>query len=55
MSQLLCTTEKTTDCGMRVVVAFGDDCRVSHKDVEHLKSTQEEADTKMLLDAVNAT
>ena len=38
--------------GRRLVVAWGSYCKARHKDVTHLKSSQEEADTKMLLHAV---
>ena len=37
------------------VVAWGGQCRATHKDVEHLPSNREEADTKMILHAVDAT
>ena len=40
--------------GKRFVVAWGTECESSHKDVTHLRSTQEEADTNMLLHAVDA-
>ena len=37
------------------VVAWGSQCRATHKDVEHLQRNHEEADTKMILHAVDAT
>ncbi|KAK3750704.1 hypothetical protein QZH41_005744 [Actinostola sp. cb2023] len=40
---------------LRVVVAWGCTCRATHQDVDHLQSYQEEADTKMLLHALDAT
>ena len=39
--------------GKCLVVAWGSECEASHKDVTHLQSTQEEADTKMLLHAID--
>ena len=36
---------------LRVVVAWGCQCRATHQNVNHLQSDQEEADTKMLLHA----
>jgi len=38
-----------------VVVAWSSKCRATHKDVVYLDSDQEEADTKILLHAVDAT
>jgi hypothetical protein len=50
---------KTLECargrGMKLVVAWSNQCKATHKDVEHLASEQEEADTKLLLHAVDAT
>ncbi|KAK3729253.1 hypothetical protein QZH41_000226 [Actinostola sp. cb2023] len=40
---------------LRVVVAWGCRCRATHQDVDHLQSYQEEADTNMLLHALDAT
>jgi len=40
--------------GKRLVAAWGTACEVTHKNVAHLQSTQEEADTKILLHAVDA-
>ena len=40
---------------IRVVVAWGCQCRATHQNVNHLQSDQEEADTKMLLHALDAT
>ena len=38
----------------RLVAAWGTACEATHKNVVHLRSTQEEADTKILLHAVDA-
>ena len=40
--------------GKRLVAAWGTACEATHKNVAHLRSTQEEADTKILLHAVDA-
>ena len=40
---------------LRAVVAWGCQCRATHQNVNHLQSEQEEADTKMLLHALDAT
>ena len=40
---------------LRAVVAWGCQCRATHQNVNHLQSDQEEADTKMLLHAMDAT
>ena len=37
--------------GKRLVAAWGTACEAIHKNVAHLRSTQEEADTKILLHA----
>ena len=39
----------------RLVVAWGSECKATHQDMTHLQSSQEEADTKMLLHALDAT
>lgn len=41
--------------GKRLVVAWGSHCRATQKDMAHLQSNQEEADTKILLHALDAT
>ena len=41
--------------GRRLFVAWGSECQATHKDVTHLQSSQEEADTKILLHALDAT
>ena len=41
--------------GRQLVVAWGSVCKATHKDVAHLQSNQEEADTKMILHALDAT
>ena len=38
----------------RLVAAWGTACEATHKNVTHLRSTHEEADTKILLHAVDA-
>ena len=40
--------------GKRLAAAWGTACEATHKNVAHLRSTQEEADTKILLHAVDA-
>ena len=37
----------------RLVAAWGTACEAIHKNVAHLRSTQEEADTKILLHAID--
>ena len=41
--------------GRNVVVAWGSQCRGTNKDMSYLESNQEEADTKILLHAIDAT
>ena len=41
--------------GRQLVVAWGSVCKATHKDVAHLQSNQEEADTKMISHALDAT
>ena len=41
--------------GRQLVVAWGSVCKATHKEVAHLQSNQEEADTKMILHALDAT
>ena len=44
------------DCSRKqLVVARGRVCKATHNDVGHLQSNQEEADTKMIFHALNAT
>ena len=40
--------------GRQVVVAWGTECEATQRDVRHLRSTQEEADTKIILHALDA-
>ena len=40
--------------GHSLVVAWGSSCQATHQDFTHLKGSQEEADTKMILHAVDA-
>ena len=41
--------------GQRFLVAWGSECKATYKKVRHLQSDQEEADTKIILYAVDAT
>ena len=41
--------------GRQVVVAWGTECEATQRDVRHLRSTQEEADTKIILHALDAS
>ena len=41
--------------GKRIVVAWASQCKATYKDMPHLHSNQEEADTKLLLHALDAT
>ena len=41
--------------GRRFLVAWGSECKATFKDVGHLQSNQEEADTKIIHHAVDAT
>ena len=41
--------------GKQLVVAWVSVCKATHKDIGHLQSNQEEADTKMILHARDAT
>ena len=41
--------------GRQLVVAWGSECQATHKDMGHLQSNQEEADTKMILHALDAS
>ena len=49
------TLEKGPEEGLRVTVAWDSKCKGSHRDMQYLDSNQEEADTKLLLHAVDAT
>lgn len=49
------TIEHAQRNGTRVVVAYGCDCIGSKKDMTYLKSDQEEADTKIILHALDAS
>ena len=49
------TLEKGRQDGVSVVVAWSSKCRATHKDMVYLDSDHEEADTKILLHAVDAT
>jgi len=41
--------------GRRLVVVWGNECKATHKDLRNLESNQEEADTKIILHAADAT
>ena len=41
--------------GARAVVAYGSECKGTKRDMSYLKSDQEEANTKMVLHALDAT
>ena len=47
--------ERGHQSGKQVVVAWGTHCEATHRDMAHLESNHEEADTKLLLHAVDAT
>ena len=47
--------EKVNAMGKHMVVAWGSQCVATHMTMTHLQSTQEEADTQLLLHAVDAT
>ncbi|KAK3708724.1 hypothetical protein QZH41_004431 [Actinostola sp. cb2023] len=51
--------QKTIECaernGRRVVVAWGCECKGTNRDMSYLNSNQEEADTKIILHALDAT
>ena len=49
------TLEKDPEEGSRVTVAWDSICKGTHKDMQYLDSNQEEANTKLLLPAVDAT
>ena len=49
------TLEKRHPNGLYMVIAWNSKCRATHKDMAYLDSDQEEADTKVLLHAVDAT
>ena len=40
--------------GMKLVVAWGSTCEATHRGITHIKSSQEEADTKIILHALDA-
>ena len=49
---------KTVQCAERkrkdVFVAWSSECQATHRDASHLESSQEEADTKLILHAVDS-
>ena len=49
------TVEHAERNGTRMVVAYGCECKGNKKDMSYLKSDQEEADTKIVLHALDAT
>ena len=48
-------TQFSRQGGRRFVVAWGSECKATHKDVRNLQSSQEEADSKIILHAADAT
>lgn len=46
--------ERGKATGKQVIVAWATECKATHKDVSHLQSDHEEADTKMILHALDA-
>ena len=49
------TVEHAEQNGTRMVVAYGSECKGNKKDMSYLKSDQEEADTKIVLHALDTT
>ena len=49
------TLEKGPEEGSHVTVAWDSKCKGTHRDMQYLESNQEEADTKLLLHAVDAS
>ena len=49
------TIEYAERIGARAVVAYGCECKGTKRDMSYLKSDQEEADTKIVLHALDAT
>ena len=41
--------------GEQVIVAWGTECEAIHRDITRLRSTKEEADTKIILHALDAS
>jgi len=41
--------------GKQIIVVWTTECKAAHKDVSHLQSDHEEADTKIVLHALDAT
>lgn len=56
MEYLSVKVNQRSECmGKNVIVAWGCYCQGTHFDVMHLRSSQEEEDTKIILHAVDAT
>ena len=55
LTTFLAKNVKDNANGRQVVVAWGTICEATHRDVRHLRSTQEEADTKIILHALDAS
>ena len=55
LTTFLAKNVKDNANGRQVVVAWGTECEATHRDVRHLRSTQEEADTKIILHALDAS
>ena len=47
--------ERGEATGKQVIVAWATECKATHKDMSHLQSDHEEADTKIILHAIDAT
>ena len=47
--------ERLEATGKQVIVAWATECKATHKDVSYLQSDHEEADTKIILHALDAT
>ena len=51
--------KKVKECGQalrrQLLIAWGKECEATHKDMGHIPSDHEEADTKIILHALNAT
>ena len=55
LTTFLAKNVKDNANGRQVIVAWGTECEATHRDVRHLQSTQEEADTKIILHALDAS
>ena len=55
LTMFLAKNVKDNANGRQVVVAWGTECEAMHRDVRHLRSKLEEADTKIILHALDAS